>query len=346
MTGKRHARQVGIVHVLRSREWVSATSLAQRFAVAARTIYRDIEELIAAGVPIESVSGPEGGYRLASDQPLAPLTLDSDDALKLYVVSLLDRRAAGEGGSGGVHELGNTYSREALKRLAQRIYFDTADWYWKDEGSGHLPAVRYALLTGTALKLTMRVKGRPEPAITIVKPYGIVWKAGEWHLVAAPIDEPPTRYRLNLVDHLALTDLRFSYPEGEEFHLQAWWSAEMEAYGKGETRVVLRPLPAARDELLRLTLKSNSEVEHTEDGGLVIRLYVDRWEWLIPLVTSYGGDVLVEEPVELRDAIVGHLRRALDAYEQAAPLDFEAVVPGFRNDDSRLRSTRGRTLAE
>lgn len=343
MTAKRHARQVGIVHMLKSREWVSATALAQRFEVAARTIYRDIEELCAAGVPIESVSGPEGGYRLASDQPLAPLTLDSDDALKLYVVSLLDRRSSGDQEI-TVPELGNTYSREALKRLSQRIFFDTADWYWKDEGSGHLPAVRYALLTGTALKLTMRVKGRDESAVVIVKPYGIVWKAGEWHLVAAPIDEPPTRYRLNLVDHVAMTDLRFSYPEGEEFRLQAWWAAEMEAYGKGEIRVALRAQPAARDELLRLTLKSNSEVDHLDDGGLMIRLYVDRWEWLIPLVTSYGGDVVVEEPAELRDAILVHLRRALEAYGDDA--DADDLPVGFRNDDSRLRSTRGRTLTE
>ncbi|MGH3833400.1 MAG: helix-turn-helix transcriptional regulator, partial [Pseudonocardiaceae bacterium] len=235
------------------------------------------------------------------------------------------------------------YSREALKRLSQRIYFDTADWYWKDEGSGLLPAARYALLTGTVLKLTMRVKGEEKPTVTIVKPYGIVWKAGEWHLVAAPIDEPPTRYRLNLVDHLALTDLRFSYPT-EGFHLRSWWTTALEEHGTGDTRVVLHAHPAARGELLRLTLKPNSEVEHTADGGLVIRLYVDRWEWLIPLVTSYGGDVLIEEPAELRDAIVVHLRRALGAYDNAAQADVETVPAGFRNDDSRLRSTRGRTV--
>jgi predicted DNA-binding transcriptional regulator YafY len=205
--------------------------------------------------------------------------------------------------------------------------------------------VRYALLTGTVLKITTRVKGKTEPAVTFVKPYGIVWKAGEWHLVAAPIDESPTRYRLNLVDHLTLTDLRFSYPD-DEFHLQSWWASAMDSHGKGETRVVLRAQSAARDELLRLTLKSNSEVEHTADDGLVIRLYVDRWDWLVPLATSYGGDVLIEEPAELRDAIVAHLRRALDAYEGGARIDLEAVTGGFRNDDSRLRSTRGRALME
>lgn len=331
------------MHVLRSREWVSANSLAQRFDVAVRTIYRDIEELCEAGVPIESVSGPEGGYRLASDQPLTPLTLDADDALKLYVVSLLDRKQTDEPDS-TIPDIGSTYSREALKRFSQRIYFDTADWYWKDEGSGHLPAVRYALLTGTALKLTLRVKGKVDPGVTVVKPYGLVWKAGEWYLVAAPLDEPPTLYRLNLVDQVTQTDLRFSFPG--DFHLQTWWAEAMEAYGKGDTRVVLHAGPNARDELLRLSLKSTSEVEKTDDGGLVIRLYVDSWEWLIPLVTSYGGDVVVEEPVELRGAIVAHLQRALDAYGDIAGNERDMLPAGFRNDDSRLRSTRGRALTE
>jgi predicted DNA-binding transcriptional regulator YafY len=344
MTSRRHARQVGIVHVLRSREWVSAGSLAQRFEVAARTIYRDIDELIAAGVPIESVSGPEGGYRLASDQPLTPLTLDADEALRLYVLSLLDQPQPG-GRNAPAPKESSTYSRKALERLGRRIYFDTSDWYWKDEGSGHLPVVRHALLTGTALSMTTRVKGRATPEAVIVKPYGVVWKAGEWHLVAAPAGEPPARYRLNLVDRLTLTDLQFSYP-AKEFNLRSWWARAMEAHGKGDTRVVLRARPAARDELLRLTLKSNSEVEHTAGGGLVIRLFVDRWEWLVPLLSSYGGDAVVDEPAELRDAVVAHHRRALDAYEGAAGTYVEPVAARFRNDDSRLRSTRGRTPTE
>lgn len=53
--------------------------------------------------------------------------------------------------------------------------------------------------------------------------------------------------------------------------------------------------------------------------------------------------MLVEEPAELRDAIVRHLKRALGAYERASRIDWETVAAGFRNDDSRLRSTRGRT---
>lgn len=329
------------MHTLRSREWVSAGSLGERFEVTQRTIYRDIEDLIAQGIPIESVSGPEGGYRLASDQPLSPLTLDSDEAIRLYVVSLFDRPSDDE--SAPSIE-GSVLSRRRIKELARRIYFDTSDWYWRDEGSGHLPIVRQALQLGHALKLVSRVKGEQRSSSTIVKPYGLVWKAGEWHLVAEPIDERLTRFRLNLVDNVAMTDLRFTYPE--DFHLQGWWADQMEEYGKGDIEVVLRIEPESRDEMLRLTLKSTSKVESTPDGGLLIRLYVDRTEWLIPLVASYGSDVVVEEPAELRRAIIQHHKLALASHTAETTGGTVHPLPAYRNDDSRLRSTRGRARQE
>lgn len=344
MINRRHNRHLAIVHALRSREWSPAAALAQRFQVTSRTIYRDIEELISAGVPIQSIPGPDGGYRLASDQPLTPLTLDADEALKLYVVSLLDRQkidthAESLDNSNGSRVGPPTYSREVLKRLSQRIFFDTADWYWKDEGSGHLPPIYQALMTSTALTLTTRPPGHDLQTTMIVKPYGVVWKSGEWYLIGTPIGQDAQRYRLNLVDHLAVTDLHFTYPN--DFQLREWWAREIEEYGKGTTRVVLEVAASARDELLRLTLKSNSEVTYTPTGGLHICLYVDRWEWLIPLVASYGGDVIVTEPPQLRTGVINHIRRALSAYLQPTQAD-PPESAGFHNDDSRLRSTRGR----
>ncbi|MGX1759271.1 hypothetical protein ACWIG5_20525 [Streptomyces lydicus] len=89
--------------------------------------------------------------------------------------------------------------------------------------------------------------------------------------------------------------------------------------------------PAARAELLRLSLKSTSQVHEHDDGSLVIVLFVDRWEWLIPLVTSYGPDVTVTEPPKLREAITAQLRHALAAYESSeaegpAPAEIAAVT--------------------
>ncbi len=79
MVNQRYARHIGIVQQLRSKSWVSTTALATRFDVSVRTIYRDIEELNTAGLPIESVAGREGGYRLSAESPVDPLIMDADD---------------------------------------------------------------------------------------------------------------------------------------------------------------------------------------------------------------------------------------------------------------------------
>ncbi|KUN02078.1 hypothetical protein AQI95_28780 [Streptomyces yokosukanensis] len=339
MVDAARARQLNIVHLLRSRTNVPAPEIAARFGVTERTVYRDMAALTAAGIPVQATPGKTGGYRLAADTALDPLTIDSDHALRLYVLGFLDSpnpdaEAEGRARMAGVSDT----VQDVIRRLAQRIHFDTADWYWRDEGSGHLPVLRTAMLTATALETTWRTKdGYQETAL--LKPYGAVWKAGEWHMVAARTTGNPTRFRLNLVNRLHPTDLTFAYPE--DFSVRDWWAQTMEDYGKGDIRVTLRVAPGARDELLRLSLKSTSRIRQHDDGFLSIVLFVDRWEWLIPLVTSYGPHVEVVEPTDLRTALIQHLRRTLALYDHATT-GGPAPPDGPPHDDSRLRSTHGR----
>ncbi|WP_280471266.1 helix-turn-helix transcriptional regulator [Nocardia cyriacigeorgica] len=345
-TNPRHARHTAIVHQLRSRTWVSATSLAARFGVNARTIYRDIEELIAFGIPIESVAGRGGGFRLTTDQPLDSLLVDGDDALRLYVLGLLEQghahpELAGGDGNSGRNNVSASRAR-FLHRLAHRIYFDTTDWYWRDESSGHLATLREALLTGTAIQITVRVHHSDDHQHLIVKPYGMVWKGGEWWLVAAPPHSEPQRYQLNNIDRLTATDLKFVYPE-TTFNLKDWWRQALEDFGRGPNRVVIRVRPGSREEMLRLGLKPDSEVHHDPDGTTRIVLYVDRWKWLIPLVASFGSDVIIEQPPELRAALRQHHADAAAAYDTPEPDSNSSRPSDFRHDDSRLRATRGRT---
>ncbi|MFF4583375.1 helix-turn-helix transcriptional regulator [Streptomyces sp. NPDC001373] len=341
MVNATHTRHLRIIQMLRSHEHVPARTLAERFGVEVRTIQRDIAQLAAHGIEIDSLPGAKGGYRLAGEDPVHPLTLDSDQALRLYVLGLLENDDSES--NERLQAAGISQSvREVMRRINQRFHFDTADWYWNGQGSGHLGVLRTAVLTDTALEVVHRTKdGRQETAV--LKPLGMVWKGGEWHMVAAPPNAAPARYRLNLIDRIRPTDLSFPYPE--DFSVRTWWNEAMEEFGKGDTRVDLAVSAAARDELLRLSLKKNSEVTHHDDGSLTLVLYVDQWEWLIPLVTSYGPDVTVIGPDELRQATAAHLTAALAAYDTprppAAPIPAQAA-----EDDARLRSTHGRSPRE
>ena len=74
---------------------------------------------------------------------------------------------------------------------------------------------------------------------------------------------------------------------------------------------------------------------------MVLTLFVDAWQWLVPLVASYGETVSVDEPAELQLAVQRHHKRAMARYARG---EATAEQDGFENDDSRLRTTRGRPV--
>lgn len=84
---------------------------------------------------------------------------------------------------------------------------------------------------------------------------------------------------------------------------------------------------------------------HHDDGSITLTLYVDRWDWLIPLVTSYRPDVTVIGPHELRQAIAAHLTAALAACDMPQP-PAPHIPAQAAEYDARLRSTHGRPPME
>lgn len=368
MSDKRVSRQLGILLLLRSREWVSAKTLAERFGVSQRTIYRDIEDLLTHQIPIEGVPGPDGGYRLNSEAPFDPLVLGSEDALRMYLLASARRKSLpgsevpAVGMSGGLpEEQSTTEEAGRLWVAAERLYIDTSDWYWNDQGSALIPTLSNAVFSCRAVSLKYEHKGTRAAEELVVLPYGLVWKSGEWYLAARRVEGEIERYRVNSIFRAEITDLTFPYPD--KFFLQEWWKEQMEDYGKGDVLVRITAKPSAKEELSRLSLKSNSLLEDTDDGGLSITLFVDNWQWLIPLLASYGPTVTVESPLDLRDALVTYFREGLAAYALGAfsPQSFPGAdqegsagttmgdrkgAGEFVHDDARLRSTRGRRPPE
>lgn len=347
MADKRSDRQIGILMLLRSKEWISAKVLAEQFEVSQRTIYRDVEDLLTRGVPIEGVPGPDGGYRLKSETPLDPLVFSSEDALSLWLLGSSSTTTPPAVRTRWNELEASASPADFQERLlnvssaARRVHFDTADWYWRDEGSTHLTALRTAVFGGQAILLTYQAPGSASNADVLVKPYGLVWKAGEWYLVGAPVDAPTSRYRLNSITRVASTELTFPYPE--DFDLESWWNQHMEEYGQGDIRVELAASAGAGPELLRLSLKENSEVDIAADGSMRLVLFVDSWQWLVPLLASYGGSVVASTPSELRAAVLNYFRAGVAAYNaDDGQRPFDQSESGFVADDSRVRTTRGR----
>jgi predicted DNA-binding transcriptional regulator YafY len=343
MADARLQRQFWTLTRLREGGVLAAQDIADAHGVSLRTVYRDIEDLLAHGLPIRGVPGPEGGYSLEGADDLDPLVFRSADSLGLYLRSPRDParsetlwrkiEIASIVGDSGL-EPEDSALRQAV---ASRIHFDKSDWYWRNEPPVALPELRRALFSDTAVRIEYVPRGATEPQERLVLPYGLVWKGGSWYLVAAGADDAAiSRYRLERIREVHRTDRRFERPE--DFDLAAWWEEDTHRYGQGDVRVDLEVSAGAADEFLRLDLKESSRVTRNHDGSARVTLFVDRWEWLVPLVASYAGEVVVTEPDGLRQAVVEHFERGLRAFGARRPRRGR----GYVNDDSRLRASHGK----
>lgn len=334
----RTGRLLGIMQLLRLHTWLSAQDLANRFDVSLRTIYRDIADIQSYGISIRSTVGRDGGYQLDDESPFPRALLANEDAMALYLMGGGMETPSGAQSPRFEEVLSHAgpEAAQALELASQRIYFDTSEWYWKDKGSESLPTVREAIFQGAAVRVTMLPRGGSVAEELDVYPLGLVWKGGEWYLVARRPGKEIFRTRLSRLRRVEPSSKTFAYPKN--FDLRAWWNEELESFGKGDIPVKLRVLPDAQEDFRQLATKSTTKIEADGDD-MLFTFFVDRWEWIVPLVLSHSPHVVVVGPEQVREAVAAALHRALSLHEGTAP--------GSGNQkwdiqgDSRRRATRG-----
>ncbi|WP_406198286.1 WYL domain-containing protein [Kitasatospora sp. NBC_01560] len=184
-------RLLSILLLLQTRGRVSATELAERLEVSVRTIYRDVEALSAAGVPVYTERGRHGGIALLPGYRTDVSGLTTDEARALFVLSA--QGAHSDLGLDGA--LGSALRkvmaalpaphRPAAERISERVLVDPARWLQPGAPPGpDLGELQHAVFADRRLRLRYRHSGTPAPVDYTVDPYGLVSKASVWYLVA------------------------------------------------------------------------------------------------------------------------------------------------------------------
>ncbi|MFF2038967.1 helix-turn-helix transcriptional regulator [Kitasatospora sp. NPDC058170] len=190
-------RLLSILLLLQTRGRVPATELADRLEVSVRTIYRDVEALSAAGVPVYTERGRHGGISLLPGYRTDVSGLTADEARALFVLSA--QGAHSDLGLDGA--LGSALRkvmaalpaphRPAAERISERILVDPARWLQPGSPPGpDLGELQHAVFADRRLRLRYRHSGAPAPVEYTVDPYGLVSKAAVWYLVADLQGEP------------------------------------------------------------------------------------------------------------------------------------------------------------
>ncbi|MGN9844201.1 helix-turn-helix transcriptional regulator [Nonomuraea sp. H19] len=311
----RASRLLSLLLLLQSRGRMTAPELAAELEVSVRTVYRDVEALAAAGVPVYADRGPAGGYQLLDGYRTRLNGLTAEEASSLFLAGLPG--PAAELGLGEVAATAELKLLAALppeprshaSRMRERFLLDVPSWYRSGDDVPHLSQVAEAVWDQQPLHMTYRRWGRQD-VDRVIHPYGLVLKGGSWYLVAAPADGEPRTYRVARILTLETLPGRFPRPEG--FDLAAFWREFAKEFRERMyTAEAVIKLAPGKGELLAYTLGQDvvgaalaAAGEPDPEGWVTLTLPVESITHARWLLLRMGADVEVLRPPELR-ALMG-----------------------------------------
>lgn len=308
----RSSRLVNVLLLLQTRGRMTADELAHELEVSARTVYRDLDALGAAGVPVYVERGRHGGAQLVDGYRTRLTGLDADEAEALFLSGLPG--PAADLGLGTVLAAAQLKVMAALPaelrsragRIRERFYLDAPGWFHGGESHPHLPALAAAVWEERRVRI--RYQRDDEVVERVVEPLGLVLKAGAWYAVGRR-DGALRTYRVSRVVDLFPLEEHFERPVA--FDLATYWTTATAEF-EGSLERVEVTLRADPDALGRLgysigpsRLREAVAEAHAPDadGWWTLRIRLETLEWAHDDLLRVGTGVEVMAPAALREAI-------------------------------------------
>jgi predicted DNA-binding transcriptional regulator YafY len=318
-------RLLSILMLLQTRGRMTAHELADRLEVSTRTIYRDLDALSTAGVPVYTERGPAGGCELMESYRTNLTGLKESEVRALFMFTvprLLADVGAAKDSEAALLKLAAALPapfRQDAELVRQRIHLDPSGWFHEDEPLPWLSLLQEAIWQKQRLRIEYR-RGDGQWVKRLVDPYGLVAKAGIWYLVAGSFGRPFT-FRVSRIHQAAVSGSDFQRPP--QFDLVCYWQEWCAAFEKSRQQVVvsLAVQPAGLSLLVQafgegmhnLLAQSSQKDDH---GRTLLTLTFDSEENACMRLLGLGPAIVVVAPANLRRRLAERARQLLALYDR------------------------------
>ncbi|SDS64238.1 helix-turn-helix transcriptional regulator [Actinoplanes derwentensis] len=308
----RASRLLSVVLLLQDRGRLTAQQIATELDVSIRTVYRDIEALGEAGVPVYAEMGANGGYQLVDGYRTRLTGLTPREAGSIFLAGVPS--AAAELGLGAVLTTAELKLKAALParlnrhadEIRDRFHLDPAGWFRETESHPHLAALAGAVWNRRRVRMGYRRWREPREVQRTVEPLGIVLKAGVWYFLAG-VDGDVRTYRVATILELTVLDETFDRPS--DFDLAAtWaeWAVDFERrLHRDEATVRFAPAALSRIPYLMTRAMARNVTDTVgppdPDGWTTVTLPIESVRHAHAEFLRLGADVEVLAPPALRE---------------------------------------------
>jgi predicted DNA-binding transcriptional regulator YafY len=317
-------RLLGIIMLLDSRGIMKAGNLAKILETSERTIYRDIDILCEAGIPITSIPGPTGGYSFMENYKVNSTNWAGGDVVSLLLSSMGIRpeknTEMAQQLKNAVIMLENSVSeehREEIIKAKERFFIDTDPWWGRRIHNQNIDIIKKSVLDLRKMKIQYK-KYDGEVSERLVRPYGAIVKDSEWYVAAFCEERADIRiFKCSRITNIEVLEENFCMPEN--FFLEEFWEKSKQQFVR---RASVRKEPNAYP----VKIKSYEEKKGILEGFNTITSMKTEDQWIYDIdmlsfetacnvIFPLSDRIEVLQPKELREYIMKKTYKIINLYE-------------------------------
>jgi predicted DNA-binding transcriptional regulator YafY len=293
-------RLLGITVLLLNRDRITARELAERFQVSVRTVYRDLETINTAGIPVVSRAGNQGGYGILDTFRIDRQVLTFEDVVSLVstlrgVNSALENREL----DAAVEKIANLLPRrgeDALSRISERLVIDILPLGYTKKQKERLADVHRAVSEQRLIRFAY-CNNRGENTVRTVEPMTLVFKGGVWYLFA--FCRLKSAYRLFRLSRMSDSEvLDETFQRREESFRDIFAS---DPAGPNLVALELRFSPEVRVRVEDFF--DPDQIRTDSDGSLLVNVVFPEDEWVYSFLLGFGEHLEVLVPDRIRSLL-------------------------------------------
>ena len=289
-----------IIYTLMNKKTVTAKELAQQFGVSARTIYRDIDTLSLAGIPVYTEKGKGGGISILPDFVLNKSILSEQDQNEiLYALQALSAVNMSDA-ERVLQKLSTIFNKSTIPWME----VDFNDWSYLNEDTFH--NLKGAILEKRTV-LFDYYSTYGEKTSRRIEPIQLWFKFRAWYVKGYCLDKCDVRtFKLTRMRNLTVTDNHF-----EERSFENYVPDETKPnHRRPDVHLVLKIAP----EMTHRVYDDFESGELQPDGGHIVSVTWSEDEWLYGFILSFGEYAEVLEPEHVRETVREKARKVMERY--------------------------------
>ncbi|NIK79115.1 putative DNA-binding transcriptional regulator YafY [Paenibacillus castaneae] len=306
-------RLLAMTVLLLNRERMSAKELAERFEVSTKTIYRDMDTLNQAGIPIFARQGTLGGFEIMEQFTLSRQYLSLSEITSVIAAVKGISSALDDDTFASLHEKVASLLTKSDKRQSEQrgegIIFDLNPWGQGPAARHKVNELKQAIEELKRIKVTY-INMNGTESTRVVEPYALILKGNIWYLHGYCTLRHDFRvFRLSRIQELHTRMETFERRTAPSLSSYAWkseWSPE------AKTNMTLLFCPKVRYRALDTF--PPDQVTILEDGSLRVQGEFALDEWFYGMLLSYGDNVKVEQPSHAAEEMIRRARNILKRY--------------------------------